>query len=51
MKDHDLDPLDAVLAPIETARGLPNAHYIDETVFAEERQALLFDQWAGVSRC
>jgi phenylpropionate dioxygenase-like ring-hydroxylating dioxygenase large terminal subunit len=28
---------------------LPNAHYIDPTVFAEERDALLFGQWAGLA--
>ena len=41
--------LTAVHAPVETARGLPNAHYIDPAVFAEERTALLFDQWAGLA--
>ena len=33
---------------IEHAHGLPNAHYIDAGVFEEERQAVLFDQWAGL---
>jgi hypothetical protein len=29
--------------------GCPNAHYIDPAVFAEERDALLFGQWAGLA--
>ena len=48
MKDTHVDPLDDVLASVEHAKGLPNAHYVDPGVFAEERQALLFDQWAGI---
>lgn len=40
--------LSSVIAPVAQARGLPNAHYIDPDVFAEERQAILFDNWAGV---
>lgn len=45
---HDRSSLDAVLAPVAEARGLPNAHYIDPDVFAEEREALLFSQWMGI---
>ncbi|MEW9918660.1 aromatic ring-hydroxylating dioxygenase subunit alpha [Marimonas sp. MJW-29] len=41
--------LGTVRQPIESAHGLPNAHYIDPTVFAEERQAVLFDNWAGLA--
>lgn len=41
--------LSNVRASIEAAKGLPNAHYTDETVFAEERDALLFSQWAGLA--
>lgn len=37
-----------VTQPVSKARGLPNAHYIDETVFAEEREAVLFKNWSGV---
>jgi len=37
-----------VRRPIEQAHGLPNAHYIDPAVFDEERQAVLFDNWAGL---
>lgn len=41
--------LSAVRRPIETAHGLPNAHYTDPTIFAEETQALLASQWAGLA--
>ncbi len=40
--------LSTVRQPIAQAHGLPNAHYTDPTVFAEERQAVLFDNWAGL---
>ena len=41
--------LSRVKEPLGTANGLPNAHYIDPAVFAEERDALLFGQWAGLA--
>ncbi len=41
--------LHAVCRPIEQANGLPNAHYLDDTVFLEERDALVFDNWAGLA--
>lgn len=41
--------LSQVHQPIATAHGLPNAHYTDAGVFAEERDALLFDTWAGLA--
>ncbi|KIN66409.1 Rieske (2Fe-2S) protein [Sulfitobacter noctilucicola] len=40
--------LSTVRRPIASANGLPNAHYIDPEVYAEERQAVLFDNWAGL---
>ncbi len=40
--------LDAVLADVETARGLPNAHYVDPAMFEEERRKVLFANWAGI---
>ena len=40
--------LDAVSRPIEAARGLPNEHYTSQSVYGEEREALLFRNWAGV---
>ncbi|MFK7753139.1 MAG: aromatic ring-hydroxylating dioxygenase subunit alpha, partial [Sedimentitalea sp.] len=41
--------LSAVRRPIDTAQGLPNAHYVDAAVFDEEKRALLADQWAGLA--
>lgn len=41
--------LSAVRQPVETAQGLPNAHYIDPAVYAEEKQALLYSQWSGLA--
>jgi len=41
--------LGAVIAPLAQAQGLPNAHYTDATVFAEERAALLAATWAGLA--
>ncbi|WP_136636950.1 aromatic ring-hydroxylating oxygenase subunit alpha [Pseudooceanicola onchidii] len=43
------DDLSAVIRPIAQAQGLPNAHYTDPDTFAEEREALLFSQWAGLA--
>ncbi|NKB26953.1 MAG: Rieske 2Fe-2S domain-containing protein [Rhodobacteraceae bacterium] len=40
--------LDAVMAPVATARGLPNAHYVSDEIFAEERDAVLFKSWSGI---
>ena len=40
--------LEAVTRPIETARGLPNAHYVSDAVFEEEREALLYRNWSGI---
>ena len=45
MPQTDLSP---VLQPVARARGLPNAHYTDPDVFAEEREALWFSTWAGI---
>ncbi|MEP2027824.1 MAG: aromatic ring-hydroxylating dioxygenase subunit alpha [Paracoccaceae bacterium] len=41
--------LSAVRRPINQARGLPNAHYIDDAVIAEESAAVLAGQWAGLA--
>ncbi|MBT0957654.1 aromatic ring-hydroxylating dioxygenase subunit alpha [Alphaproteobacteria bacterium KMM 3653] len=40
--------LSDVLAPVAKAKGLPNAHYTSAEVFEEEKQALLFANWAGI---
>jgi len=44
-----LTDLSRVKEPLGMANGLPNAHYIDPAIFAEERDALLFGQWAGLA--
>ncbi len=41
--------ISTVRQPVETANGLPNAHYVDPAVFAEEREAVLFANWAGLA--
>lgn len=41
--------LSIVRKPIEQAQGLPNAHYIDDQVFEEEKHAVLFSSWAGLA--
>ena len=48
-KDIATETLDAVRQPVETARGLPNAHYIDPAVFEVEKHAVLFSSWAGLA--
>ena len=45
-----LDPLlSDVQKPTAQARGLPNAHYTDPEVFAEETHALFGAGWAGLA--
>ncbi|WP_322866509.1 aromatic ring-hydroxylating dioxygenase subunit alpha [Aquicoccus sp. G2-2] len=41
--------LSHVIRPISRAHGLPNAHYVDPDVYAEECEALLINQWAGLT--
>lgn len=41
-------PLSSVLTSVEHASGLPNAHYIDQEVFDEEKHAVLFANWSGI---
>ena len=40
--------LSSVLQSVNTANGLPNAHYIDPEVFEDEKNAVLFANWSGV---
>lgn len=40
--------LQSVMTSVNRANGLPNAHYIDPVVFAEERASVLFASWSGV---
>ncbi len=48
MPAQTLTDLGPVLQPVETARGLPNAHYTSQTVYEEERDAVVFANWAGI---
>src|SRR5205085_62577 len=41
-------PLGSVLAPVNVAKGLPNEHYVDPGVFAEEKRSVLFANWSGI---
>jgi phenylpropionate dioxygenase-like ring-hydroxylating dioxygenase large terminal subunit len=41
--------LDAVMAPIEQANGLPNAHYTDPDTIAAENRAALETTWAAIA--
>ncbi|KIC49016.1 aromatic ring-hydroxylating dioxygenase subunit alpha [Tateyamaria sp. ANG-S1] len=45
----DITDIAAVRQPIASAHGLPNAHYIDQGVFDEERSALLMSGWSGLA--
>lgn len=40
--------LEDVMVEVGSARGLPNAHYIDRSVYEVERQKVLFNNWSGV---
>ena len=48
-KDAHMDHLDEVRNPVDTARGLPNAHYIDPDCFEVEKQKVLISGWAGLA--
>ena len=41
--------LETVIQNVEKAKGLPNAHYIDQSVYEVEKKALIFSQWAGLA--
>lgn len=41
--------IDAVLKPVESASGLPNAAYVDEQAFLQDRDAVLGASWAGIA--
>lgn len=40
--------LESVLKPIETARGLPNACYIDQDYYVRERETVFFKNWSAI---
>ncbi|SEO24971.1 Phenylpropionate dioxygenase, large terminal subunit [Salinihabitans flavidus] len=41
--------LSSVRRDVETANGLPNAHYTDLRLFEEEKRAVLFAGWSGLA--
>ena len=43
-----LTDLSAVRQDLAKAHGLPNAHYVDQSVFDEEKQAVLFANWSSI---
>lgn len=45
---NDYSPLSSVLLEVNTAKGLPNEHYIDPIVFDEEKRSVLFSNWSGI---
>ncbi len=47
----DMTPtsLAAVRRPVDTANGLPNAHYVDPAMWDEEKNAVLFANWCGLA--
>ncbi len=47
--DAALTDITAARRDLETAHGLPNAHYTDPLVFEEEKHAILFSSWAGLA--
>lgn len=40
--------LSGVLQPVARARGLPNAHYVDDATYLAERERVLFASWSGL---
>ena len=40
--------LDAVMTSVNLAKGLPNAHYVDQAMFGQEKRSVLFRNWAGI---
>ena len=40
--------LSSVLTDVTVANGLPNEHYVDPDVFAEEKRSVLFSNWSGI---
>ena len=47
----NLTNLEMVRQHVSVANGLPNEHYIDQSIFDEERKSILFNQWAGLDVC
>lgn len=38
-----------VMQPVETARGLPNAHYISPEMYNRERETIFFKNWSAAA--
>ncbi|WP_432256787.1 aromatic ring-hydroxylating oxygenase subunit alpha [Limimaricola sp. AA108-03] len=45
---NQMTQLAPVMADIARANGLPNAHYTDPALFAEEKRSVLFASWSGI---
>jgi phenylpropionate dioxygenase-like ring-hydroxylating dioxygenase large terminal subunit len=43
-----MSDLSSVIQPLNTAKGLPNEHYIDDHTFKEERDSVLYASWSAV---
>ena len=43
-----MSDLSEVLKPVETARGLPNAHYVSDEMFEREKRDVLFANWSSI---
>ena len=43
-----MSDLSSVIQPLNTARGLPNEHYVDQDTFEEERTSVLFANWSAI---
>ncbi len=40
--------LSSVIEPLNIAKGLPNEHYIDDVIFQEEKESVLFSNWSAI---
>jgi choline monooxygenase len=40
--------LDSVKVPVSKAKGLPNQHYISQSMYQQEKQDVLFNNWSGI---
>jgi len=47
MKEQIID-LHPVMTDVSSARGLPNEHYISDSVFEQEKRSVLFANWSGI---
>ncbi|MGI9366254.1 MAG: aromatic ring-hydroxylating oxygenase subunit alpha [Rhizobiaceae bacterium] len=48
MSASENNPLEDVLEPVNSAKGLPNEHYVSEDVFQQEKRSVLFANWSGI---